>query len=279
MDKTISIGGKKIPRNTAIAGAVIAAVVIAAAVHRSRKAAGSSGAAAAGSYPPDGTVGNPADLYSTDPATGQTYGDEQAGAGYGGAAGTDAQGYPLGSPADLAWQNSLGGAGGYVAYPVTGTSGGPPFTDNGQWAQYVEQYFTGTLGAAPGPIADALGKYLSGEPVTPAQQSLIEQAIAFAQRPPVAGTNGMPPSINITAHHPPPPPPPPAKVKIPHVTGDAYAIAEHKLAAAGLKIHRSQPFIGVVGHTSPAEGSEVKHGSTVTVFPAGVSPPHPPRPH
>jgi hypothetical protein len=268
-DGTVDIAGKKVKKSTAIAGVVVILLVIGVAVYRGRKAGSSAaapaspGTAAAGSYPPDGTTGNPADLYSTDPATGETYGDEQGGTGYG-ATGTDAQGYPIGSPADIAWQDTLGGGGGYVAYPVTTTTpGGQTFTTNGQWAQYVEQYMTQTLGANPDTIGAALGKYITGQPVSAAQQSLIEQAIAFAGSPPVAGQNGMPPSINLRASTP-PPPPPPARVKVPLVIGISYAEAVTVMHASGLKAAQAGP--GVIVQERPAAGTEVKRGSTVTLF-------------
>jgi hypothetical protein len=62
------------------------------------------------------------------------------------------------------------------------------------------------LVAEVGPLADALGKYISGQPVTPEQTSLIQQAIAIADRPPLAGPTGYPPSINTESVTNPPPP-------------------------------------------------------------------------
>lgn len=264
-DGTVDIAGKKIKKNTAVAGAAVILLVIGIAVYRTKKARASPpAAAAAGSYPPDGTTGNPADLYSTDPATGQTYGDEQAMGGTGGySAGTDAQGYPLGSPADLAWQNSLG-TGGFINYPVTAvTAPGQTFTTNGQWAQYVEQYMTQTLGANPETIGNALGKYITGQPVTAAQQSLIEQAIAFAGSPPVAGPNGMPPSINLAA----PKPPTATKIKVPSVTGKKYPAAAAELQAHHLRArrHPGEKAVNTVISQDPAAGAEVTEGTTVTL--------------
>lgn len=87
------------------------------------------------------------------------------------------------------------GAGGVsgVTAPVPGTGG---FTTNGQWTQQAEADMAST-GVDPGVLAAALGAYIAGQPVTPAQQSLIDQAIAFEGYPPVAGPNGMPPALNV----------------------------------------------------------------------------------
>jgi len=204
---TFTIAGKHVKKSTAYGIGVVAVGVVAVAVYRSKhaKTAAAAPAAAASTagdpYPPDGTTGNPGDLYSTDPATGMTYGDEQSQAA--GSTGYDAAGYPLGSQADLAYEQSQGSSGVPVAYPVTGSgsggtgTGGVTFTDNASWAQYIEAYMVNNLGASAETVGNALGKYITGQPVVAAQQSIIEQAIAFAGPPPVAGTNGMPPSINL----------------------------------------------------------------------------------
>jgi len=236
MADTVNLLGHTVKKNTAMAGAAVGAVVIAVAVYRSRKAktaAGGTPAAAtttAGDlYPPDGTTGNPGDPNSTDPATGITYGDEQAQGGYGASYGTggyDAAGYPIGSPQDIAYEQSQGSGGVPIAYPVTptgtGSGGVPTFSDNASWAQYAEAYMVNQLGGDPNTIGNALGKYITGGKVTQAQADVINQAIAFAGNPPVNGANGMPPSINlVTTPPPPPPPPPPPKKKPKHtVTAD-----------------------------------------------------------
>jgi hypothetical protein len=254
MADTLDIGGKHVKKSTAIGVAVAAAVVIAVAVYRSKHDASAAapaasagqdtgaGTAAGGTdpYPPDGTTGDPGDPNSTDPATGQTYGDEDTATA----------------------QDSLGG-GGYIAYPVGSVASGQAFTSNGAWAQYVEQYMTGTLGADPAAIAAAIGPYIDGKPVDEDQERLIEQAIAFAGQPPVAGPGGMPPSINLAAAKP-RPKPKPKEVKVPDVVGVSYAEAVTVLSAAGLKATRAGP--GKVVQQRPAAGTEVTRGSTVTLF-------------
>lgn len=187
----------EIPKKQAAIGGALLAVILGVVWYRHRQAAaaanaGTTTAAASGTtaaataatgltsdpYPPDGTSGDPSDPNSVDPATGQTYGDEQA--GYGGAGG-------------YGYGDSGGG------YYDGGGSGQPVptgYTSNAQWAQAAEQYLTGNGGNAE-TIGNALGKYITGADVTAAQQEIIEQAIAFTGYPPVNGLGGYPPSIRL----------------------------------------------------------------------------------
>ena len=131
--------GKPLPKWAVYAGVGGAAVAVIYYYRKKSSASGAVTAAAAATstdqYPPDGTTGDPSDPYSVDPATGQTYGDEAAGSGgtYGAfsAAGTsdqgiigyDANGNPIYAP-------------GYE--PASGTTtGGPPFSTNSDWANWV----------------------------------------------------------------------------------------------------------------------------------------------
>lgn len=124
-------------------------------------------------FPSDGTTGNPNDPYSIDPLTGITYGDESQSGGIGG-----------------------GGGGffnvGQTTYPSTTT-----FTNNAQWSQYAENFLTGSSGMQPGTVSNALGAYITGHSVTAAQEAIINDAIAFAGYPPVAGPGNFPPSIRV----------------------------------------------------------------------------------
>lgn len=113
-----------------------------------------------------------------------------------------ATGYPYGSADDTAALNSYdygygvsGGSGAAVS-----TSGG--YTTNAQWSQAAEEYLTGTVGQDPDAVGNALGKYITGGAVTSDQVAVIQQAIAFAGYPPVAGQNGTPPSYLTTAAAP-----------------------------------------------------------------------------
>jgi hypothetical protein len=168
---------------------------------RHTPAAPAAAAAAADPYPPDGSTGDETDPDSTDPATGQTYGDEAGVTGAGGAASIDP--YP--------WDGTTGDAGDpYSMDPQTGATygdtgtagttapGGPPFSSNAAWSQYAIGYLTGTAGLNARTVTTALGAYLDGKPVTAAQEDIINDAIGIAGKPPVSGPGGFPPSIHVT---------------------------------------------------------------------------------
>lgn len=110
-----------------------------------------------------------------------------------------ATGQPYGSAGDAAALNAQSG----YLQPVgsgLGSSGATPqptvqgFTNNSQWSQAVVQYMVSQGGDA-GVIGPAIANFLAGQVVTPAQKPLVLQAIAFEGNPPIAGTNGFPPSI------------------------------------------------------------------------------------
>lgn len=113
-----------------------------------------------------------------------------------------ATGYAYGSAEDAA---ALSNQGAYInPAPYYSGSGGSnyvptqQFTSNAQWAQAAEQYMQNNAGGDPATIGNALGKYITGQPLTTDQQTIVQQAIAFEDYPPVAGTNGYPPSMNTT---------------------------------------------------------------------------------
>lgn len=91
-----------------------------------------------------------------------------------------------------AGSGALGTSG--VNPPVPGTGG---FTTNGQWAQQAEADLGG-IGVDQLALAAALGHYLTGSPLSSAEQSLVDQAIAEEGYPPVAGPSGYPPAMHAT---------------------------------------------------------------------------------
>lgn len=130
-------------------------------------------------------------------------------------------GYCPGTPEDLAYAgNTATGSGGLVGSnsssfvggqiigydqygnPIYSSNSGQgnvgpgTFTNNANWAQAAQSYLVeNEPNADPGVIGAALGAYINGQPVTDAQRSIIEQAIAFEGAAPVVGTNGNPPGI------------------------------------------------------------------------------------
>lgn len=186
-----------------------------------------------------------------------------------------ATGFPYGSPEDvqaLQSQQMIGGGFGPV-YGGGGTPGGTTgpgpgsFTDNGQWAQYAEDYLVNTVGQPAADVGNALGKYLTAQPVDTTGKGYINEAIAFAGFPPVSGPNGNPPGI--VDGPPGPPPPPPGQVTVPNVIGMETDAGQRAIVAAGLVVSRSQKLKPGVGSTivtqSPSAGTKVNSGSTVTI--------------
>lgn len=145
-----------------------------------------------------------------------------------------ATGYPYGSPEDAAALSSqsnyqvpsAGGGYGFQGYAggsggVFGTGSPGSFTSNAEWAQYVEAYEENNLGADAVTVGNAIGKYLTGQPLTSDQVGVVQSAIAIGGYPPVSGPNGNPPGYvtgNAGTTTPPPPgdttPPPPGNTGV-----------------------------------------------------------------
>lgn len=269
-------GGAKVSKKAAVVGlAFTGGLIVYYYVRKRQTASSATGAAAATTtdqYPPDGTTGNPSDPYSTDPATGQTYGDEAAGTGTLGAYGEGADQYPpdgtTGNPNDpYSTDPSTGvtygdeGYGGGGGGGGSGT-GGPPFTSNSAWSNWVvQQEQTINPNVNTGSLINALGLYLEGSPVDAAQKTLVFDAIALGGDPPISGTNGYPPKVRTAGNG--------GKTTevVPGVTGKDADSALAALKAAHLTGKLSET--RKTGHTytvsaqSPAAGKRVDENSTV----------------
>src|SRR5487761_1037706 len=80
--KQVTIPGTKTKVSKPVAAGAVGLVGIGIIYYYTKQKKASAAVPAATStnqYPPDGTTGDPSDPYSTDPATGQTYGDEAVG--------------------------------------------------------------------------------------------------------------------------------------------------------------------------------------------------------
>lgn len=157
-------------------------------------------AKAASPGPATGTVTDPAGntCAAINPATGYCPGtleDQQALSGSAGALGAGAPADTSGAGSGL--QGASGSPGGTVQGPAPPGPGN--FASNAEWAQYAEAYLTGSAGGDPAAVSSAIGKYLTGQPVTTDQVAIIDEAIAYAGQPPQAGPGGDPPGINTTA--------------------------------------------------------------------------------
>jgi len=261
-------------------GAGLAGVTVLVIMHyrsKSSTAAAATAApatAAAGQYPADGTTGNPADPYSTDPATGQTYGDESAGSA--GSYGAYSSGISGGG--SYPWDGTYGNTSDpYSQDPSTGQTygnegasagsaygaGGPPFSTDAAWSAWVIQQMTAiNPNTDAGALTDALGVYLAGQPVTAAQRTLIFDAQAMGGSPPVAGAGGYPPAVRAAASAG---PGHAATVTVPKVTGKSGAAAISALHAAHLRgqLPAGRHGVYTVSSQSPGAGRRVTENTIV----------------
>lgn len=191
MSDTITTPFGAVPKKTAMIVGGGAVLIFGIVWYRSKKNASASAAAGANT--------------GVNPATGYPYGSAEDAAA-------------LAAQAAYITPTGGGGGGGSGAFPSGGVGGA--YVSNQQWSQAVIEYMTAHgLVSDASALSEALGKYLTGQPViTAPMRSLIEQAIALSGFPPIAGTGGYPPSINTSnpvpgSTTPPPtqtPPPTPA---------------------------------------------------------------------
>ena len=153
-----------------------AVVVVGIALYRSHEKATAAAAAAAAS-----TTNTGADT-TIDPTTGLPAGSPEDTA-------------ELEQESEYANDTNYGYSSGGYTDPYSSTTG---YTSNSQWSQAAQEYLTNYDGGDAATIGAALGAYLTGSYVTPAQVTIIEQAIAFEGAAPQPGTNGYPPSLNTT---------------------------------------------------------------------------------
>lgn len=179
-----------------------------------------------------------------------------------------ATGFPYGSPEDVAalQQQQLAGGGFGPVFGGGNPGGGQPgtpgtFTTNAEWSQYAEDYLVNTVGLSATDVGLALGKYLTGQPVTSDQVTIINQAIAFAGPVPVPGGNGNPPGFTEVQGG--------TNVAVPNVVGMETDAGQRAIVAAGLTVNRSQKLQPGRGSTivsqSPTGGTQVAKGSAVTI--------------
>ena len=183
----------EVPKKTALIAGAGAVGIIAIVAIRHRASAN-----AAASSTPSATPGAAADAdpNAIDPNTGVPYSQEGGadvsgygsgyqipygsdGGGYGaGGSGFDAAGYPIGSEADLAWQNEQDGTSGLT----TPTSNG--ITTNQDWINAAE---SGIVPGSQSTIAEAMAKIFGGLAVTTAQKDLFLEAQGIIGEPPPQG--------------------------------------------------------------------------------------------
>jgi hypothetical protein len=196
----------EVPKKTAIiAGAGAVGIIAIVAIRHRTSSAGST-------TPGTASATAATDPNAIDPNTGVPYSQEggadvsgygsgyqipygAGGAGYGaGGSGFDAAGYPIGSEADLAWQNEQNGTGG----TTTGTTTG--ITTNQDWINAAE---SGIVPGSQATIAEAMAKIFGGLAVTTAQKDLFLEAQGIIGEPPPQGYP-QPIKLKDTSGHPAP---------------------------------------------------------------------------
>ena len=229
MADTINIAGKPVNKKTVfIVGG--GAVIIGGIVYYRHSQASAANAAAASA-----SAAGAQDGSNIDPATGFEYGSPEDQAALAAAAGGQL-------PTQLDDSSLVTGDGSEIGVdsfgnPVFGTGGaGVPvgFINNAQWSQAAESAM-GSDGTDA--IAAALGKYLNAAPITTDQITLVQEALAIEGSPPVAGTDGFPPSFH-TLSDPPPvqgPNPPIGSGPTPPITGGPKPVPQHTIIAGGGK--------------------------------------------
>lgn len=262
MADTISIAGKPVKKRAVGIAAVGTGIfgLLYYKYYKNQQASQQAAAAAAAAQTATGTGAGSSD--QIDPATGFPYGSAEDEAAL-----TSQAGYE--SPGGYGIYNTTGYPYESNYYPNGNTIPGTGMTTNAQWAQAAESYLVNTTGADPNTVGNALGKYITGQPVDPdAQQPIIEQAIAFEGYPPQSGPNGYPPAIQTA---PASPPPTGGTIPVPNVVGDQAGEAHNTIMNAKLIPRDAQGAIPgesswkVVGQ-SPQAGTMVNAQTDVTIY-------------
>jgi hypothetical protein len=254
---------------TFVLGGSAALVVFLWYRHRKNASASTTGTTTASSAATSSAATDP---NAIDPATGVPYSQEY---GYTGIDPNTGLPYSQSAAGGLYDPNT-----GQYIYPGTGTPAPTvptaTITTNAEWAQSAESYLTASAGVDMATLSAALGKYLTARQLTAAEQSLADQAIAFAGYPPVSGPGGYPPAMHTQSTSSGGgsggggagggKPPSAGKVTVPNVVRDRVEDANSALHALGLKSTfgaRKPRTPYVVTAQTPRAGTQVARGSTV----------------
>lgn len=202
--------------------------------------------AAAAPATASGTSASP-DPNAVDPSTGMSYAQENA------------EGYNIEGT----------GYGAYGSGIVT--PGGAPFGSYGngysniqQWENAVYNYLTG-LGNDPLTVENTLSGYVNGGfgSLTPQQQSLLDEGLAWAGQPPGGSPVNVPPGQGTGGSN--------QTVTIGDYAGQPAGEVHNELTALGLKptAPPGQQPNAKVSRTAPGKGTTVVTGTPVAIFTSG----------
>jgi hypothetical protein len=205
---------------------------------------------------------------ATDPITGQTYLAEaqQYGSVAAAEASVSAYGTSTASGSGIPVNPASPIPAGSINTPV-GTS---VYTSNAAWAQAVQaglEDVSGSTSYDGTDIGTALGAFLTQTPVTAAQAKVINVAIGEYGPPPSGNLQVIQAPVSVSS---PPPSSGTGQVQVPEVAGQTAGAAHNAITAAGLKpadpdASRAMEPQDKVLSTTPAGGSVVNKGSTVTI--------------
>lgn len=254
MADTVEIAGHR-ENKWVVYGVAAGGAVVAYLVYRSHRA--SSAAATSSGTVTDPATGTQYPANAQDPVTGETYAQE---IGQYGSVGAADQAVQMESGSYLTNSGDLYGTGYYGGAYSTGTYGsgttvsGSVYTSNSAWTQAATAGLT-DIGYTGTDVATALGLYLTGMPLTTDQAAIVQAAIAEYGPPPVGSFQIIPAPPGSTQT---------STVAVPNVVGDTLSDAQSAVQGAGL-VFAGPSSGGTVATQSPAAGTQVQPGSTVTV--------------
>jgi hypothetical protein len=218
-----------------------------------------------------GTVTDPnsGQVYSdtaVDPITNLTYASEIA--NYGDVATADSQfstayGATTGAVQQSAGQTLPGYSSNLASVGTSTITGNDVYTSNSGWAQAATAGLT-DVGYDGPTVSAALGAFLTGTPLTPAQVTIVNTAIAEYGRPPQGSLSVIPQPVAK------PSPTPVAKPKtgpIPNVVGESASAAAAHLKSRGFKNSGGVAGNDIIVATEPKAGTEAEYGSVVKIIP------------
>ena len=234
----------------------------------SAAATGPAGAASTSGTVTDTTTGQVYSDTAVDPITNLTYASEIA--NYGSVATADSEfASAYGTGASTGGVEPQSFATGYTSnlasVGTSSISGNNVYTSNSAWSQAVTAGLT-DVGYDGPTVSAALGSFLTGTPLTTAQVTIVNTAIAEYGPPPVGNIQ----VIQQPVAKPSTTPAPAAKATsgpVPDVVGESAAAAAAHLKARGFGNSRGVAANDIIVATDPKAGTVAKYGTIVKIIP------------